>query len=89
MKAFRPVLLASILGAVFALTAEHCIGSAIVNEAKAADQRCVGIYVSTGTLTAETAPAKLGDEASALVSNGYRIVGFGGASYGYNILACK
>jgi hypothetical protein len=90
MKAFASLLLASILGAVFALTAEHGISSGFINEAKAADSKCEGATLYDNKVD-RGFNQRVVDTASSLVSNGYRIVGFtvNPNLDSYTILGCK
>lgn len=83
MKTFGSLLLASILGAAFALGAEH-VSSVIISkaEAKAVGEQCVGDSIIG---------ARAVNIASSFVSNGYKIVGFvfDPNRNEYAILACK
>lgn len=83
MKTLGSLLLASILGAVLAIAAQHGISSGWLNEAKAAEAGC---RVTNATNTT------MENAASSLVSSGYKIVGLVDAGGGvglFIILGCK
>ena len=81
MKTFGSLLLASILGAVLALSAEHGINSGFISEARASNATCETALVKTTNLVdgdddLERARRQIAEKASSLSSRGYRVVGF-------------